>query len=104
MDDNSVSNCYNCDTQFNFLNNEKHHCRFCGKIFCSACTNYQTYIPEELLSDNAKKGTWNDYIMSHMFLKDPTKHKVCMTCLKLIESIQAVKKIIEVFFIDKFGY
>ena len=37
-DDNSVNSCYNCRDDFTFLN-RRHHCRLCGKIFCSNCCN-----------------------------------------------------------------
>ena len=33
--DNIVDYCYNCDKQFTTILNRKHHCRICGKIFCS---------------------------------------------------------------------
>ena len=37
--DNIVDYCYNCDKQFTTILNRKHHCRICGKIFCSNCLN-----------------------------------------------------------------
>lgn len=98
VDDNTVFNCYNCNKQFTmFL--RRHHCRFCGKIFCSDCTNFQANIPIDLLSEDSVKGTWNDYVSSYIFSKDPSIYKVCKSCLYLIESINSVKKIIEVFII-----
>lgn len=98
MDDNLVTNCNTCDKQFNFIV-RKHHCRFCGKIFCNNCSDYQATIPKDLLSESTKKTTWNDYFASKVFFKDPTKYKVCKGCLELIETIESVKKIIEVFLI-----
>lgn len=35
--DNSVDNCALCQVEFSFTQ-RKHHCRFCGKIVCSACS------------------------------------------------------------------
>lgn len=37
MPDESCRVCYECDSQFNFVN-RKHHCRHCGRIFCGKCT------------------------------------------------------------------
>lgn len=100
VDDDSVTDCYNCSKQFGiFL--RRHHCRFCGKIFCADCINYQAMIPNELLSEDSKKGTWNEYLSSYIYTRDKAKHKVCMGCFDLIQFITSVKKIIELFLILK---
>lgn len=96
--DDSVSNCQNkeCKLEFTFFN-RKHHCRFCGKIFCATCINHHANIPTNLLPDDSKKGTWNDYISSYIFFKDKSKQKVCEVCKNLIGFIDDIKKTIEVF-------
>ena len=96
VDDDTVTNCYNCNISFSFFV-RRHHCRFCGRIFCGDCVNYQTYIPSDLLSDDSKKGTWNQYVSSVMFSTDPAKFKVCKGCFDLVNFISSVKKIIDVF-------
>jgi len=96
VDDNSVIACYSCSKQFGFFL-RRHHCRFCGKIFCSNCTNYSAKIPKDLLSNDAEKGTWNEYLSSYIVSKDPTRYKVCKACWNLIEMINSVKKLIEAF-------
>lgn len=35
--DKDVTNCFKCDSRFNKLFRWKHHCRICGRIFCSPC-------------------------------------------------------------------
>ena len=35
--DDRVKACYECDVPFNLLT-RRHHCRSCGRIFCSSCT------------------------------------------------------------------
>lgn len=35
--DSSVTACYECESQFSFTL-RKHHCRACGRVFCSTCT------------------------------------------------------------------
>ena len=100
VNDESVTCCYICNKTFSLFI-RKHHCRFCGKIFCGDCVNYQAIIPKELLSDDSVKGSWNEYIKSYIFTKDPAKYKVCKGCNELIQFIDSVKKIIEVFLIIK---
>lgn len=43
MNDSFVSECLNCFKPFTAFR-RKHHCRFCGQIFCSACTIFISYI------------------------------------------------------------
>lgn len=101
VDDNTVISCHNCNRLFSIFF-RRHHCQFCGKIFCADCSNFQANIPKDLLSDESVKGTWNEYVSSYIFSKDPTKYKVCKLCLDLIEIINSIKKIIEVFIILNF--
>ena len=37
--------CFNCEAKFT-VTDRKHHCRCCGKIFCSRCSKYSAEIPE----------------------------------------------------------
>lgn len=97
-DNNTVFNCQNtkCDKGFGIMV-RKHHCRLCGKIFCADCTNYMIKIPNELQSEDSKKGTWNEYVSSYIFQKDPLKQKVCQVCFDLVTFIERIKKYYEVF-------
>lgn len=61
LPDNSVSTCYQCEKSFSAIR-RKHHCRYCGYIFCSKCT-----LTKHLLAD----GT---------LLK-----RICEKCLESIE-------------------
>jgi len=98
--DESVSNCYHCGKYFSFLV-RKHHCRFCGKIFCGYCMKSDTFIPPDLLSDDSKHGSRSEYFASYIYKKDPLKHMVCFPCRDLINFIDDVKKLIQVFTILK---
>lgn len=42
--DANVDVCCGCKSAFGLLN-RKHHCRFCGKIFCSYCIPHMQWIP-----------------------------------------------------------
>uniref|UniRef100_A0A915I0V9 phosphatidylinositol-3,5-bisphosphate 3-phosphatase n=1 Tax=Romanomermis culicivorax TaxID=13658 RepID=A0A915I0V9_ROMCU len=46
--DHATSRCANCRAQF-WAIKRRHHCRNCGKVFCSICTNYECPVPQELL-------------------------------------------------------
>lgn len=99
-DDSSVSNCHACSREFSFFY-RRHHCRYCGKIFCAACTNFQAYIPLELLSEDSLRESWHNYFSKLIFKtnQESEKYKVCKPCLNLIGTINTVKNIIEIFFI-----
>lgn len=101
IEDENVKKCFNCGKDFSFFL-RKHHCRLCGRIFCYDCTKFRDVIPENLLSDEAKKSSWNDYFKSYVKTIDLTRHRVCVFCHELIEKINLVKKLIEVFGIIKF--
>lgn len=73
MNDSFVSECLNCFKQFTAFR-RKHHCRFCGQIFCSDCTifiSYSQYKQQRQAKDGA-------------IIKDPNayndKLRVCKPC------------------------
>ncbi|XP_070185825.1 WD repeat and FYVE domain-containing protein 3-like isoform X2 [Littorina saxatilis] len=43
MKDEGVESCPVCNVRFNFAE-RRHHCRNCGKVFCSKCSHYETEI------------------------------------------------------------
>ncbi|XP_043707640.1 1-phosphatidylinositol-3-phosphate 5-kinase FAB1B-like [Telopea speciosissima] len=51
MPDQSCRVCYECDSQFTIFN-RRHHCRLCGRVFCSKCTTNSVPAP----SDEPKTG------------------------------------------------
>ncbi len=102
VEDDSVSACYNTNCQIPFsLLVRRHHCRLCGRIFCYNCTENRINIPAELLSDDSKRGSWNDTISSYIGLSNENKHRVCIECKLMVEFISSVKKLIDVFIILK---
>lgn len=48
--DHVVNRCPSCDHEF-CLMRRKHHCRSCGRIFCSDCSNQEMPVPNEQLYD-----------------------------------------------------
>ncbi len=95
-DDDSATNCYQCESTFTlFL--RRHHCRLCGKIFCHSCSSRRMAIPPELLSDDSINGTWNEYLSSYVTKIELEKFRVCDICADLITKINQVTKVINVF-------
>eukprot|EP01090_Pellita_catalonica_P012243 TRINITY_DN2613_c0_g1_i1.p1 TRINITY_DN2613_c0_g1~~TRINITY_DN2613_c0_g1_i1.p1 ORF type:complete len:144 (+),score=24.44 TRINITY_DN2613_c0_g1_i1:541-972(+) len=43
VSDHLVSVCKECEVPFSFFR-RKHHCRFCGNIFCNECTTHKSEI------------------------------------------------------------
>lgn len=69
MNDSFVSDCLNCFKPFTAFR-RKHHCRFCGQIFCARCTLFISYNQhkEERKKGGPIKKTYND------------KLRVCKPC------------------------
>ncbi len=42
--DEGVGSCLDCGIKFTIYE-RRHHCRSCGKVFCSSCSQYQAEIP-----------------------------------------------------------
>lgn len=96
LDDSMVSACHGCDRNFNtFL--RRHHCRLCGRIFCYYCSNHAATIPDQLLSDDSRRGTWSSYLTSYTHSQNTTKHRVCTKCHDFVMRIEQVQELIEIF-------
>uniref|UniRef100_A0A182NKW3 RUN and FYVE domain-containing protein 2 n=1 Tax=Anopheles dirus TaxID=7168 RepID=A0A182NKW3_9DIPT len=53
--DKIVSKCTGCDKEFS-MTRRKHHCRNCGKIFCSSCSEHvATLTPDQQQTGNGSK-------------------------------------------------
>lgn len=66
MPDHSCRVCYECDSQFTLFN-RRHHCRLCGRIFCSKCT--ANSIPAPF---SGQRNPWDEW----------EKIRVCNYCYK----------------------
>lgn len=69
MPDESCRLCYDCESQFTLFN-RRHHCRLCGRVFCSKCTS--NWIPMLSSQQNISPEDWD-------------KIRVCNFCFKLWE-------------------
>jgi hypothetical protein len=88
VQDNIVTSCYTCNTQFTFYI-RKHHCRSCGKIFCFNCSNKKIKVPDDLCS----------YYSYHFYFNED---RVCDNCFQEINLYNEVKDEIDFLKIGAF--
>ncbi|KAK3004608.1 hypothetical protein RJ639_018465 [Escallonia herrerae] len=69
LPDSAASSCMLCSVRFHPIMCTRHHCRFCGGVFCSDCTKGRSLLPE-------KFRVW-----------DP--QRVCDVCCVRLESVQS---------------
>ncbi|KAH6773588.1 RING/FYVE/PHD-type zinc finger family protein [Perilla frutescens var. hirtella] len=68
LPDSSASSCMLCSARFHPIMCTRHHCRFCGGIFCNECTKGRSLLPENFRT------------------RDP--QRVCDVCCVRLESVQ----------------
>lgn len=95
INDNMVTYCHNCKTEFSFFV-RKHHCRNCGNIFCYECCKQMIVIPEFITDRPDAADYWN--ISYYITSLKGTAERVCKQCYTRIkEKIKAHDKIVEIF-------
>jgi hypothetical protein len=97
LSDDTVNNCGTCNITFTIWI-RKHHCRYCGKIFCGQCSNYFILIPNESRIHNIIKHEnsfdWKTY---WNMIKASDKERVCRPCYNNIIEWMNIDKMIKVF-------
>lgn len=76
VDDRLVENCFVCEQAFTFFN-RKHHCRYCGRVICHACSRYGK-IPSILEDQIPQPDSQPRYL--HKILRAPTDQRLCVKC------------------------
>ena len=51
--DEGAESCLGCGVKFTIYE-RRHHCRACGKLFCSSCSQYQANIPKLKIHHNVR--------------------------------------------------
>ncbi|KAK2982048.1 hypothetical protein RJ640_017399 [Escallonia rubra] len=69
LPDSAASACMLCSVRFHPIMCTRHHCRFCGGVFCSGCTKGRSLLPEKFR------------------VGDP--QRVCDVCCVRLESVQS---------------
>ncbi|KAL5997755.1 hypothetical protein ACLOJK_008685 [Asimina triloba] len=67
--DSAASFCMLCGVRFHPIMCSRHHCRFCGGIFCSDCSRGRSLLPTKFLTEDAQR--------------------VCDVCYVRLESVQS---------------
>ncbi|KAI4344660.1 hypothetical protein L6164_011859 [Bauhinia variegata] len=70
LPDSSTNVCMQCNALFTALTRGRHHCRFCGGIFCRACTMGRCLLPIKF--------------------RERTPQRVCDTCYDRLDPLQGV--------------
>jgi hypothetical protein len=86
IDETHITHCENCRCTFTMIY-RKHHCRSCGKVFCSKCCYKKIDVPKEFLS-------YQQYSIFSYFSKE---EKVCDTCYSEISEYHSCKLLIKFF-------
>ncbi|CAN4105662.1 unnamed protein product [Withania somnifera] len=68
LPDSSSSACMLCNVRFHPIMCSRHHCRFCGGIFCNECTKGRSLLPEKFRTEEPQR--------------------VCDVCCVRLESVQ----------------
>ncbi|KAJ3679556.1 hypothetical protein LUZ60_017567 [Juncus effusus] len=55
LPDSCTSICMQCNSQFTPLTKTRHHCRFCGGVFCNSCTKGRSLLPVKFRERNPKR-------------------------------------------------
>ena len=96
VDDSKVNNCYACETEFSLFT-RRHHCRYCGKIFCHICSSKNIHIPKYLKKFNSDlhKRSWK--ILNVFTDEKKIKERVCDICYDIILDKSKIYNLIKVF-------
>lgn len=97
IDDTIIKKCQNCEVDFGWLFNRKHHCRACGGVYCTKCCNIYTKIPNNLIErpDEHNSIKVNITNMIHTWNYDG-KSLVCVDCNKKIDKLLKIEWIIKI--------
>lgn len=91
VDDQSVSHCHSCRKEFSIML-RKHHCRHCGRVFCSNCADKKIKLPVTIFYNLPEPP-------SNTFIRDDvnSKLRVCKRCYVYVKKIYRIRKIIKIF-------
>ena len=90
VDDSRTTQCYECTNPFGLFR-RRHHCRFCGRIYCGNCCFERCVIPKQLI-DTLPTGFKREE-------EYQTRKKLCTPCAKYIHHYNSLNKLPEIFFL-----
>ena len=87
MPDQSCRVCYECDSQFTLFN-RRHHCRFCGRVFCAKCTHNWVPAHSNIIREDSGKIRVCSYCFNQ-WQQTSLDHEIQVTSLDLSTSPSA---------------
>ena len=69
----NISKCFKCKGRFSIVN-RKHHCRMCGRIFCSDCSDEWGVIPSLINITSPPEKSFSMYSLLYI------EKRMCKSC------------------------
>jgi len=92
--------CYSCNSKFGFIQNKQHHCRCCGRCFCSNCCKKMIEIPLDLISCPQEQKTYKSTVKNLkgyiVKIDKENKKNVCDDCYSKISYILSINVYIHI--------
>lgn len=89
VDDCNVPKCTQCKCTFRFYR-RRHHCYFCGNIYCDACSNFRNKIPRSIEKIPTRSGKEEP-------INYNKKVRLCSQCYKKTKHIFNIENVFKVF-------
>ena len=84
--DETAECCAKCERKFTgWITSGKHHCRRCGRIFCSSCCNSFVTLPDDWKAHSMASNSWS-IIPSLTYQKE--NDRVCTDCFDTFSLVQ----------------
>lgn len=80
ISDAEVSFCHGCKLLFDWVR-RKHHCRYCGRVFCDECTSQRSLIPEDQILHNPER--------QYLSVNSHNPQRTCEECFDVLLPQQA---------------
>ncbi|GAB9475269.1 Sh3 domain-containing protein [Globisporangium polare] len=78
--DAEVSLCFGCQLLFDWVR-RKHHCRYCGHVFCELCTSHRSLIRADQILSNPER--------QYLSVNGHNPQRVCDPCYNVLLPVQA---------------
>ena len=88
-----IKKCFKCNVEFGLLT-RKHHCRICGRIFCSNCSKWNVKKNEFILSTSPPESFFKTL---HETVFDKNDLKTCLDCNKQVKITFHCKDLLTLF-------
>ncbi len=102
IDSSSVVSCYRCGVVFSMFV-RKHHCRFCGRVFCGSCTSQKMPIPTLLRQELPLSPSPDNYLTMYMKSHDENRpRRLCEECQHRIHITKSVEQLLRVILCNRY--